>query len=846
MGMVVMCVAVMAQGKITGRVYDAKSGEAIEYAQVTLHKISDTSLVTGAATLQNGSFAIDKVPYGSYLMRVSFMGYKTYMHATVVKLSEQHPTLNVGKIQISPTATMLEAAEVVAERSMVEYQLDKRVINVDKNIVSGGGTASDVLEQVPSVSIDNDGNVSLRGSSNVKVLINGRPSELLGNDIATLLEQIPASTVENVEVITNPSAKYDPEGMSGIINIKLKDKSHGALGFNGIATLNVGSPLPFSIPDPLPAFIPTGNGSLNINYTTKKYNIFFNLDGGARQRGMHSQSVITRKRNNIPWSSDSSETYSVRGGRNASMKVGAEYYIDSSSSILFSYQLRGGIRGRESMMFSNDLLNSNYLLAYCGPIGLLDYMQTDTNSSRSVNNTFNLSYVKRFAKNGQEFTADATFSMRHVLGSGIQEQSYSIPASHFANWYLRESMSENHHQSLNLKFNYVHPFAEVWKLETGYEGRLDWPDQNAEYYRTEYDAMMNKFHYFDSISSTHFDYNQQVHAAYATVGGKINDKLSAQAGMRVEYSYLLGYDVNHPATDSVHKSYWQPYPTLHLSYEIDKHNSMQLSYSRRVRRPHMWDLNPYLEVREGQELGFGNPNLDPEFTNAYELSYNLSLDKWNIYTCAYYRQTNNMMTRYGFVWDSASQQRYSWWMPYNDQYDGYWASTWQNLDRGYNYGLEFIVDYQVFKWWKVNMSVNLYQSVIEGTQLLDNTTQSAFQASGKFSSYMMLPKDWTIQLSGQYWAPWLDLQTQMYSNYWCDLAVKKDVLKKQGTINLRIGDVLHTSRFGHETFNNQLDRVVKGRRLGPVFTIGFSYKINNGLKTKPAEQQDSGDDGGEY
>jgi outer membrane receptor protein involved in Fe transport len=253
----------------------------------------------------------------------------------------------------------------------------------------------------------------------------------------------------------------------------------------------------------------------------------------------------------------------------------------------------------------------------------------------------------------------------------------------------------------------------------------------------------------------------------------------------------------------------------------------------------MWTLNPYMDVREGQELSFGNPNVDPEFTNAFELSYNLSLEKWNIYTCAYYRQTNNMMTRYGYVWDSVSNMRYSWWMPYNSQYDGYWASTWQNLDKGFNYGLEFIVDWQVFKWWKVNVSVNLFESIIEGTALLDNKSDSALQANVKFTSFMNLPNDWTIQFSGQYYAPWHDLQTKMISSYWFDLAVKKDVLNKRGSVSLRVGDVFATGGWGHVTHTSQLNRDVKSRRISPTVTLGFTYKINNGLKQKqPVGEED--------
>ena len=829
--MAVLCSTAMGQGRVSGRVLDGKSGEAVEYATVALLKAKDSSLVTGTVTDSRGAFNIAKVAYGRYILRISFMGYSTYFHPTVLTLSDKKPSLSLGKLQIAPAAMMMDEVVVKAERTMVEYQLDKRVVNVDKNLVSSGGTATDVLEQVPSVAVDNDGNVTLRGSTNVKVLINGRPYELMGNDLETLLEQIPATSVESVEVITNPSAKYDPEGMSGIINVKLKDRTSGALGLNGVANLNGGAPLPFLIPDAMPQFIPTGMGSINLNYTTERYNLFLSADGGMRSRGSFGHSDIERLRDGSAWSHDTLDQYSLRRNLMGSLKVGGEYYFGDQSSLLFSYQLRGGQRQRTSLIHSTDLLSDGYL----------NYDQTDTNLNRNVNHAFNLSYVKKFDEKDRELTADVTFTMRHVVGSGTQQQDYTDPAARWDNYYLRESETENYHKALNLKFNYVHPFASTWKLETGYEGRLDWPDQDAIYYRTDYDPLTHllREHWRDETSCTHFSYNQQTHGLYATVGGKITDKLSAQAGLRVEYSYLLGYDVNHPATDSVYKSYWQPYPTLHLSYEINEHNSLQVSYSRRVRRPHMWDLNPYLEVREGQELSFGNPNLDPEFTDAFELSYNLSLDKWNIYTCAYYRQTNNMMTRYGYVWDETTAQRYSWWMPYNDEYDGYWASTWQNLDRGYNYGLEFIVDWQVFKWWKLNASINLYHSVIEGTALLDNQETSAYQASGKFTSFMTLPGDWTIQLSGQYRAPWLDLQTTMFASYWFDMAVKKDVLQKKGTVSLRVGDLLATGGWGHETHTEQLNRIVNSRRLSPTVTIGFSYKINNGLKQK---QHDSDDD----
>ena len=256
----------------------------------------------------------------------------------------------------------------------------------------------------------------------------------------------------------------------------------------------------------------------------------------------------------------------------------------------------------------------------------------------------------------------------------------------------------------------------------------------------------------------------------------------------------------------------------------------------------MWDLNPYLDVRQGMEMSFGNPGLDPEFTNAFELSYNLGFEKTNIFASAYFRQTNNMMTHYGFVWDAASAAHYAPWIIYNPEYDGYWASTGQNLNRGLNYGLELIVDQQITPWWKINVSLNAFESLIEGTSLLDNQGDSLFRVDAKLNSYMNLPHDWTIQLSAQYRSPFHDLQTEMHASYWVDLAVKKDILNHRGTINLRVSDVFCTGGWGHTTHTEQLDRVFQARRISPTVTVGFSWKINNGLRPQRRQGMDLDDE----
>ena len=837
---IIFSIASVAQnGTVRGRVTDARSGEGVEYATVALLNPADSALKGGTVTESNGSFSI-KAPYGHYLLRISFIGYEPQYYKSTIVLNADHTTVNLGKVGINPQATMMEAVEVTAERSMVEYQLDKRVVNVDKNIVAGGGTASDVLEQVPSVAVDNDGNVTLRGSTNVKVLVNGRPSELLASDLATLLEQIPASTVENIEVITNPSAKYDPEGMSGIINIKLKDRTAGALGLNGVANLNMGAPMPFLIPDELPSFIPTAMGNLSLNYTTEKFNITFNVDGGLRQWSSRSESEIARKQSGLVSSHDSLRESSLNPNRMGSVKVGFEYYIDTTSSILLSYQLRGGLRSRRATVHSTDLLNN----------GFYNYTQRDSNDNYHRNQVVNLHYDKRFSRPEQALSADVSFSWRQGGGEGWQQQLYTDATANLQRYYLRETERDNNGQDLNLQLNYTHPFNDALRMETGYEGRLRWSDQQYNYWYTQYDYLGMLQRTPDASSNMHYLYTQQTHAVYATLAWKMNDKLSAQAGLRGEYWQVDGSDELHPGLSPVHKSRPEVYPTLHMSYQFNKEQSMQLSYSRRVRRPHMWDLNPYLDVRQGMEMGFGNPGLDPEFTNAFELSYNYGFKQTNIFASAYFRQTNNMMTRYGFVWDASSAAHYAPWIIYNSEYDGYWASTWQNLNRGINYGLELIIDQQITKWWKVNVSLNAFDSYIEPTELIDEEASHLFRVDAKLNSYMTLPHDWTVQFSAQYRSPFEDLQTTMHASYWADLAVKKDVFDRRGTVNLRLSDVFCTGGWGHSTHTAQLDREMRARRISPVVTIGFSWIINNGLRPQRRQGEelddDSGSEGGEY
>lgn len=318
-----------ARVSLSGSVSDAQTEEKLQYVNVAVLSTKDSSMINGVITDENGKFSITNMKSGKYIVRFSFIGYKDVFKNVELKSGN----VSMGNIKLSQSSEMLEGVEIVAERQMMEYKLDKRVINVDKNLVSAGGSASDVLENVPSVSVDEEGEVSLRGNSNVKVLIDGKPSELLGSDLASVLAQIPASTIENIEVITNPSAKYDPDGMSGIINIKLKEK--GNLGLNGMVNISAGSSLD--------KFLPRANGSASVSYSTKKFGFSASIDGRYDERGRRSDNMKLLF-GSEPNSLDAwmrSKRDGTESGYSEGVKVGFDWYINQKNTLTLSYNGRG-------------------------------------------------------------------------------------------------------------------------------------------------------------------------------------------------------------------------------------------------------------------------------------------------------------------------------------------------------------------------------------------------------------------------------------------------------------------------------------------------------------------------
>ena len=814
--------------QIMGMVVDANSEEVLQYVNVALLNPKDSSMVNGVITDERGFFVMNGIKNkGNYILKLSFIGYKDFFK----NIKWDGKPIKLGTLKMNTASEILEGVEIVAERQMMEYKLDKRVINVDKNLVSAGGSASDVLENVPSVSVDEDGAVSLRGNSNVKVLIDGKPSELLGNDLASVLAQIPASTIANIEVITNPSAKYDPEGMSGIINIKLKEK--GNKGLSGNVNLTAGSSVE--------KLFPRLNGSAGISYSTKKWGFSASIDGRYNERGRRSDNMkflFDQNKDLAAWMRSQQSGNSQNAGGGA--KIGFDWYINDKTSLTLSYNARLHNDPSDEALIHNTNLLDQHLDSLLYSPRSLDQI-TDGNSHGQFN-TVSLNFQKTFANPEQELMIDANWNFGEFYRESTQTLDYLNPT--IPNYTKKDVSSSNNDRAV-VNVNYSHPFSKNLKMEVGYNLNYSNRYNLYEYYLGE-ELLL------DSTMSYDFYSTEYINAAYATFGysygkwsgqlglrGEIVNSVARKEMLKIEDSLLHNDDYNH-----FNKNYPSLFPTLHLSYQITEMQSAQLSYSRRINRPNMFTMMPNVDLSNPEHIRFGNPDIYPEYTDAVELGYSVIFPKTTIFTSAYYRQTNDRISWFNFLWTEENARRYGfdWVLDIaGDEVDkGKLAMTSLNIDKSVNYGLELIIDQQITKWWKVNLSANLFGNYTDAT-LVNNEEITSFNWDAKINSTMSLPKSWTIQISAMYFAPSKTIQGERGSRFFSDIAVRKNI-NKQATLALRFTDVFRTAGHNGITITDDYISFRRGRPYRQALSLNFSYRFGEGkqMKKMPKQRLDNG------
>ena len=800
------------KAKITGILKDAKTQETIPFATAVLIDKATAKNAKIVQTDVNGAFVMADIPTGNFTFKISFVGYQTMVRDNIA-ITAATGTLNFGEIKMNPAkGNVLSEITVTGQKQGMQMGIDKKIFAVDQSVISEGGSAGDLLQNVPSVSTDMDGNVSLRGSTGVKVLIDGKPSLIAGGNVAQILQSIPASSIESVEVITNPSAKYDAEGQSGIINIVLKKNTK--LGFNGSVALTAGNRDNY-------------NANTNLSFQNSKVNIYGNygyrygnrVGGGFQDIYYKSDSLRTR------FANQNTVSKSLDKGHNA--KAGIDYYLTPKSVI----SLSGGFNSRENDR--NEQLNIRQLDKNQSPV----LLSNRTNSTDGFGDSYdaNLDYVQKFKKPKEELT----FNFGYSYGTNNSNQYYSTNTINRNGVPIDETLSlqrvfnTGNNTNYNIQTDYALPVGKAGKIEVGYRSqiRLGENDQYADSIPTNTNIYISNNKLING-----FDSKDQVHALYFNYQNQIKD-FGYQIGLRGEDArldtHLEGYTGNVLTAAEGNIHYKRIYPSVFLTQKLKGDNQLQLSYTRRVNRPRPWDTNPFLDVSDPLNYRGGNPNLLPEDVHSFELGYSKYWKKVTLISSLYFRQTNDVIQRVRST-------------PVN----GIITSTPQNLTNQINSGLELIGRFDLIKALNFTTNVNLYQAKFAGDARFDIPSSSGFSWNANLTGNLTVVKNLSLQVRGDYRAPEVMAQGKRNAMYGIDGGAKYDFPNKKASLSFNVRDVFNTRRWSMTTEDRATIVDFERQFQGTMGNLTFSYRFGKttftGTNKKKKEEQDNRPDEGSF
>lgn len=776
-------------GHVYGKVLDAKTNKAVSFATVGVIRAKDSSVVTGVLSESNGNFSVDNLRPGEFLLRINFIGYEPMYKSFA--LTPQSMEKDLGNFKLQPSSQMLKEAVVTADKSTFEMAIDKKVFNVDKNLASKGGTATDALRQVPTVNVDIDGNVSLRNGSPT-IFVDGKKSPLT-------LDQIPADEIENIEIITNPSAKYDADGMSGIINITLKkDRKPGV---NGMIMAGVGTHDQY-------------NGGVNLNIYKKPLNFTLNYFANSRPRIMDGHTDRTNFNNT--YLSQQSHEYGT--GLFQVGRVGLDYFIDNRNTLSLSGGVGGGNHDENGTIYS-DYFNAG--------------KEMDSSSIRTTRekNNFNfisgdLDYTHNFAKEKEQLTVQGSYRRFKGPGNGSYVTNYLDPDSKpLRDVNTQQFSSGGSNNIYTFQSDYTDPLNEgKAKLDGGVKATI----VKSNNYSNVLDKQSDGSYIKDLLASYNYSFKQRDYAAYVNFSNQLGN-FGYQAGLRFEQ-----YDYTGTLIDSNYSfNYNKPglFPSIFLSQKLGGNQELQLNYSRRVDRPNFWQISPRIDYEDPQNLRKGNPELEPEYTNSFEFSYNNIFGASNFLATVYFRNTNNLITSYVTPIS-------------NDTL----LSTFVNASSSNTYGAELTLRSPVTDWWTITANANLFQTDIKASNIKTGLSNSGFSWFAKVNSEMRLPASFVLQLTGNYEADRVIPQGKEKGSGSLDVGLKKDFLQSKAlTVTLSGSDIFNTDRNRRYTESEgYFTQDSYRKRLSRVFKINLSYRFGKQdfslFKRKPKQQQGNDQD----
>jgi len=759
-------------GSLKGFVFDSNTDQPLEYATIAMISKRDNKVINGTITDQTGFFKIKNVEFGMYHIDITFIGYKTKRIENIA-FRPNDKDVDIGEIKIEPAVEEIGEAVVVADRPTMTYKIDKKVINVSQQHTSASGTAVEILESIPSVTVDIEGNVSLRGSTSFTVLIDNKPTVL---DPSDALSQIPASAIENIEVITNPSAKYDPDGTSGIINIITKKNK--LQGFNGILNLNAG-------------MYERYGGDFLINWRKERINVFFGADFNNRNmegsRNTENRTIYNDTTSYVLSNGDFN-----RGGQSYSVRGGFDLTLNPNNSL--NFEARVGDRSRISSSFTD-------YEEYTNPVSYNNLYTSIEDSERGgLYYNLSLGYTHKFLKKGHEL-----YTLLNYRSDDSDEESLN-ELTNIAGVLTsgQRSLESGAGKSYRAQIDYTLPFTENNKLEAGYTARIDNDDDLAEMY--QYNPATEEFDYMTDFMHD-VSHESNIQAVYGIYSGDIG-KFGYQGGLRGEYTYRNITLIESGESSVIDR--FDIFPSVHFSYNTEKENQIMASYSRRIQRPRGWYLEPFLTWSDAYNVRIGNPDLNPEYIDSYEVSYLYKFGRNTFSTDVYYRVTNNKIERTRSVYE-----------------ENVFLSSYENVGKDYSLGIELMLGLDILKWWHLDLMGNVYDYKVEGELLGRDFSESSFNWNTRFNNTLRLGKTTRVQLNGMYNSPTVSAQGERDGFFMTNLAVRQSFYKNKLAATLQVRDLFGTMR--HSSTYQDIDFYSYSdfQPNTPLVTLSLSFKINN-------------------
>ncbi len=793
---------VMAQsgnGRIKGTVTDG-SAKVIESATISLLRASDSTVAKISVADRTGNYEFDGVPAGRYFVSISAVGHiKGY--SETVEINDANQLVQLKNIDLVPQPKSLGGVTVTARKPLIEHRVDKMVVNVEASVSNVGTSAMEVLEKSPGISVDKDGNISLKGKQGVQVYIDGRPSYLSGTDLANYLKSLSSNQLDQIEIMTNPPAKYDAAGNSGIINIKTKKTKQ--FGYNGSVSSTWSQGRYAKL-----------NESFNFNYRKNKINFFTTLGYNNRRnfQDLDIQRKFIESSTKEVRSLFDQESRIREKSENLNAKIGVDYFANKKTT--FGIVLNGFSNPGE---FGN---SSDVLIADPNETLLSRTFARSDNDKKWQHYSVNLNFRHVFDSTGRELTADADYLSYN--SSNLQEMVNAYYDAGGAPLMKADTLLGNLPQDIHIysaKVDYVHPLAKGARFEAGLKTSFVSTDNNAIYDSLNYGIRVR-----DIGRSNHFIYDENINAAYVNYSRPLSKKLNAQFGLRLENTNAKGNQLT--TGDKFKRNYTQLFPTAFLQYALDEKNSFGLNYGRRVERPDYEDLNPFIMFLDKYTFEQGNPNLQPQFSHNIELSHTY---KGFLNTTLNYTRTTDMM-------NAVLEQ---------DPDKSETVIRKQNIAKQRQYGIAVSAGGQLNKWWTGNIYANVFnnrfEGVLNGDHVVISATTGQFNANNQFK----LGKTLSAELGGFYMTGGVDGVFRIKGFGMMNMGFSKQVLKGKGTLRLNMRDVLYSQKIKGTIRYSNIDAAFQQRRDSRQVALGFTYRFSKGKMNSNGQKRKTGGAGDE-